>query len=148
MASWLTLHHTIPTFADPGKETFSKNCWKRRKCWLQAFSSCPIMFSTFPKTNLTSLVTFILSSANALNLDWSKVLSFGKELNGRFKSQNEKKLKTRLKFDRSLYLCPTFCQILTLKASIKTIVGFVLSLDEYQAVQMWSLICYLHCPRW
>ena len=35
----------------------------------------PLMFSTFPKTN------FSFVSTNAINLDKSKVLSFGKELN-------------------------------------------------------------------
>ena len=38
------------------------------------------MFPTIPITNFNSLVAFILSSASALNLDWSKTLSFGKEL--------------------------------------------------------------------
>ena len=38
------------------------------------------MFSTLPKTNFDFSVTFILSSANALNFDQSKVLLFGKEL--------------------------------------------------------------------
>ena len=38
------------------------------------------MLSTLPKTNLNSIATFILSSANALNLNHSKNLSFGKEL--------------------------------------------------------------------
>ena len=39
------------------------------------------MFSTIPKTIFNILVTFILSSACALNLDLCKILSFGKELN-------------------------------------------------------------------
>ena len=38
------------------------------------------MFSTISKANFNFRVTFILSSANALNLDLSKVLLFGKEL--------------------------------------------------------------------
>ena len=38
------------------------------------------MFSTVPKTNFKFLVTFILLSANAFNLDRSKILSVGKEL--------------------------------------------------------------------
>ena len=37
------------------------------------------MFSNLPKTNLNFSVTFILSSANSLNLDQSKILSFGKK---------------------------------------------------------------------
>ena len=38
------------------------------------------MFSTFPKPNLDISITFILSSAYAINLNQSKILSFGKEL--------------------------------------------------------------------
>ena len=38
------------------------------------------MFSSLPKTNFNSLVTFIMLSANAFNLDQSKILSFAKEL--------------------------------------------------------------------
>ena len=41
----------------------------------------PVMFSTLPKTNFNFSLPFILSSANAFNLDQSKILSFGKELN-------------------------------------------------------------------
>ena len=37
------------------------------------------MFSTLPKTNFSFFFTFILSSANAFNLDQSKNMSFGKE---------------------------------------------------------------------
>ena len=37
------------------------------------------MFSTLSKTNFTLTVTFVLLSANALNLDWSKILLFGTE---------------------------------------------------------------------
>ena len=38
------------------------------------------MFSAHPNTNFNFWITFILSSANAFNLDYSKILSFGKEL--------------------------------------------------------------------
>ena len=41
------------------------------------FSQC---FLLFPKKDICE-VAFILSSANAFNLDLSKILSFGKELN-------------------------------------------------------------------
>ena len=37
------------------------------------------MFSTHPKTYFSFLIAFKLSSANAFNLDQSKILSFGKE---------------------------------------------------------------------
>ena len=38
------------------------------------------MFSSFPETNFNFLVTFILSSANALDLNWLKILPIGKAL--------------------------------------------------------------------
>ena len=40
------------------------------------------MFSTLSKTKLIILSTPILSSANAFNMDQSKILPFGKELKG------------------------------------------------------------------
>ena len=77
----LTLYHTIPIFNDPEEVAFRKHCGKRRKCWKPAFSPFPRMFSTPPKTNYSFSVNFILSSAIAFKLDWSKIVSFGKELN-------------------------------------------------------------------
>ena len=38
------------------------------------------MFSTLRKSNFNFLVTFILSIANAFNLDQSRIFWFGKEL--------------------------------------------------------------------
>ena len=46
----------------------------------QHFSPFPTMFYYCPKKNFCFLVTLILSSANAFNLDKSKFLSCGKEL--------------------------------------------------------------------
>ena len=40
------------------------------------------MFSILPKANFKFLVTFDLSSANAFNLEKSKILSFGKDVRG------------------------------------------------------------------
>ena len=53
---------------------------KRRKCWSPAFSPLPTMFSSLSNPNFSFCVTIILLSANALNLDLSKILSFGKGL--------------------------------------------------------------------
>ena len=39
------------------------------------------MLVTLPKTNFNFSVTFVLSSVSAFNLEQSKYLSFGKELN-------------------------------------------------------------------
>ena len=46
----------------------------------QHFFPFPTVFSTLPRTNFHFSVTFILSSANAFNLDQSKNLLFGKKL--------------------------------------------------------------------
>ena len=77
----LTLSHTITTFNDPAEGPYGRHCGEKRKRWIQAFSPFPTMLSTIPWTNLKFSVTIILSSANALNLDQSKILSFGTELN-------------------------------------------------------------------
>ena len=61
VSSQLTHYHTTPTFNDPAERAFK------------------IMFSTLPIPNFNFSVTYILLSANALNLDQSKILLFGKE---------------------------------------------------------------------
>ena len=76
----ITLSYTIPNSNDPMKKPFWKHFEKRRKCCLPAFSPFPTMFSALSKTEITILTTFYLSSANAFNLDLTKILSFGKEL--------------------------------------------------------------------
>ena len=45
------------------------------------FSFSPTMFFTIPKRSSVFKLHLFLSSANALNLDKSKIVSFGKELN-------------------------------------------------------------------
>ena len=65
----LTLFHTILTFNHHDNKPFKKTTFF-------LFSS---MFSTLPKTNFNFSLTCNLSSANALNLDKYKTLSFGKE---------------------------------------------------------------------
>ena len=57
------------------KKAFRKHCGKRRKCWQPAFSPFHTMFSTHPEKNFCFKVALILSSANAFNLDKSKILS-------------------------------------------------------------------------
>ena len=44
------------------------------------------MFSTQSVTQIITWTTLKMSSANAFKLDWSQILSFGKELNGAFRS--------------------------------------------------------------
>ena len=46
-----------------------------------AFSPFPACFSTLPDSNFSLWVTFILLSANALNLDRSGIWLLGKEVN-------------------------------------------------------------------
>ena len=46
------------------------------------------MFSTLHKTNFKFSPTFILSSANAFDLDKPQILSFGNELNLRYSSRD------------------------------------------------------------
>ena len=53
----------------------------------QHFLLFPQCFLPFPKQVSFFSVTFILSSANAFNLDQSKILSFGKETH-KFEGQN------------------------------------------------------------
>ena len=76
----ITLYHTIRTFNNPKEESFRKYCGKSRKCWLPAFSPFPTVFSTVQRREIIILARFNLSSANALSLDKSKILSFGKGL--------------------------------------------------------------------
>ena len=54
----------------------SKTVWEKGEN-AGAFSPFPTMFSTLSKILLGILATFKLSSANALNLDTSKILLFG-----------------------------------------------------------------------
>ena len=51
-----------------------KTLWKKEKMLVTT------MFSTLPKSNFNFSLTPILLSANVFNLDWFKILSFGKEL--------------------------------------------------------------------
>ena len=61
------------------KKPFEKIVGKGENAVNPAFSPLSTMFSTLLKTNFNFSVTFILSSANAFNLNQSKNLSFGKE---------------------------------------------------------------------
>ena len=56
--------------------------WEEEKLLVQAISPFPTMFSTLPKTEIIIFVIFNLSSANAFNLVWSKILLCGNGLNG------------------------------------------------------------------
>ena len=53
-----------------------ENIVGKEKMMLPALSPFLTVFSTFPKTSFDFLFKFILSSANAFNLDQSKILLF------------------------------------------------------------------------
>ena len=74
---YLTRSHTMAPFDTSRKEAFLKHCGKRRNCLNKQFLPFPTMFSTLSKTEIIIFVTFNLSSANAFNLVWSKILSRG-----------------------------------------------------------------------
>ena len=57
-----------------------KTLWEKEKMLVTSIFSFPTMFSTIPKTSFDILFKSFLSSANAFNLDLSKILSFGKGL--------------------------------------------------------------------
>ena len=69
-----------PWFLHPWDIGLLKHCGKKRKCWEPAFSPFPTMFSILKRQTLF-LESHFLLSADALKLDKSKILSFGKELN-------------------------------------------------------------------
>ena len=84
LSGFVTLYLTIPTFNDiEKKKAFENLVGKGENAGNQHFLLFPKMFTSLQKANLDFffLFTFILSSANALNLDQYKILSFGKELN-------------------------------------------------------------------
>ena len=63
-----------------GKKPFEKTVEKGENAGNPAFSCFPTVFSTLTKTKIIVFSTSILSSANAFNLDQSKILSFAKKL--------------------------------------------------------------------
>ena len=78
----LTLYHSIPIFDNPEKRRAFENIeGKEENAGDQHFLLFPQCFLPFSKqTKNFFLVTFILSSANTFNLDWSKIQWFGKEV--------------------------------------------------------------------
>ena len=69
------------------------------------------MFSTLPDRYFNFSVIFILLSANAFNLAWSKILSFGKELSPLLTQQVSYVRKRRLTLPLTLF--PTQSRLLT-----------------------------------
>ena len=68
--------YTMTPFDGSGKEAFWKHCGKRRNCLYKQFllfTQCFLLY----QTEIIIFVTFNMSSANALNLVCSKILSCG-----------------------------------------------------------------------
>ena len=76
----LTHSHTMTPFDASGKEAFGKHCGKWRNCLYKQFLLFPQCFLSQSKTDIIIFVTFNLSSANAFNLVWSRILLCGKGL--------------------------------------------------------------------
>ena len=62
------------TFWRISERSLLKTLWEKEKLLVQAISPFPTMFSTISKTEIIIFLTFSLSSANAFNLVWSKIL--------------------------------------------------------------------------
>ena len=83
MAMWevtSTLYHTIPLVTALKKRPFENIVGKGENAGNQHFLLFPQFFHPSQKEFLCFLVTFKLLSANAFNLDQSKILVFGKGL--------------------------------------------------------------------
>ena len=63
------------TFWRIWERSLLKTLWEKEKFLVQAISPFPTMFSTLSATEIIIFVTFNLSSANAVNSVWPKILS-------------------------------------------------------------------------
>ena len=77
----LTFYNTITTFNYPVQATIWKKLWEKEKMLVTSIFSFShnVFYPSQDKFQFLSL--FFLSSANAFNLDLTKILSFRKELN-------------------------------------------------------------------
>ena len=73
----ITLYHTIPALKP---KAFDNIVGKGENTGNYHFLLFPQCFLYLSNTKIIILATFILLSANAFNLDFSKILSFGKAL--------------------------------------------------------------------
>ena len=124
----ITFYCTTTTFNDPEKERFLKTLWERKKMLVSSsFFSFP-HFLPFPNQISIFGILFILSSANAFDLDKSKILSFGKE---------------------SKCTLTLYHTILTFNESFKNIVekGENAGKDHFLIFQCFSILSKLHLIR-
>ena len=82
MDSFDCLYYTTQSslLKSPRRKAFENIVGKGENAGNQHFLLFQQCFLLFPIKNSIFLDTFILLSANAFNLDWSKILLFGKEL--------------------------------------------------------------------
>ena len=66
--------HTMTLFDGSRKKSPFQTLWEKEKLLVQAIPPFSTMFSPLSKTEFIIFVTFDLSSANAFNLVWSKIL--------------------------------------------------------------------------
>ena len=104
----LYLYHTIPTFNTSVKKPFENIVGKGENAGNQHFLLFPQCFLPFLLQNSFFKSHLILLSANAFNLDQSKILLFGKELYPFFNF--EFSMKEHLQLMISTHkLCFRFC---------------------------------------
>ena len=70
-----------PEFPQPRIKSISKTSWKKEKMLVTSIFSCFHNVFKLVKDIIIILAYFIFSSASSANLDRSRTLSFGKELN-------------------------------------------------------------------
>ena len=77
----LSLYYRIPTYNDIEKKSLLKTLWEKEKMLVSSiFSFSHNVFLAVQKEFLFLSYIYILSSANLFNLDKSKILSFGEDL--------------------------------------------------------------------
>ena len=89
----------------PNQRSLLETLWEKgENAGYQHFLLFPQCLFTLHKTNFKISFRFILSSAHVLNLDQSKILSFGKEYHLTLHALPFKKLTSNLSFNRNIYM--------------------------------------------
>ena len=79
---WVNSSPNNPEFYRPWRRGLLKTMWKEEKMLLTNIFSFPhnVFYTSQNKTNFNFQFTFVFSSANAFDLDMSKILLFGSQL--------------------------------------------------------------------
>ena len=137
-----------------------KTLWEKEKLLVQAITPFPSMFSTLSKTEIIIFLTFNLSSANAFNLVWSKILSCGNGLKNKCRFTNTKtissdfsnivlrftnaiKLKKKMPVGWFVCFCLSDCNVLN--AVLKTI-SVMLRQPLHRSMSFWSSLARVPSP--